>query len=350
MLEKPDLSDDLLAKCLRDAFGLRASQLDFLPLGADVNTAVYRVVADDSRPYFLKLRRGPLDEMSVAVPAFLAGRGLRQIIPPLRTASGQLWSGLDPFTLTLYPFVDGRDGYKVELTEAQWIELGAVLKRMHTVRLPPALRRGLPRETYSPRYRSSVLAFQARLRGSRFADPIAAELAVFLPANAAVVRQLVDAAERLARQIQSRSQAVVLCHADLHNGNLLIGNDGSLHIVDWDTALLAPKERDLMFVGSGIGRAGNAAQEAAWFYQGYGPAEVDPVALAYYRCERIVQDIDAFCEEILSTTEKSQDRSQGLRYLMNQFEPNGVVEIALQSKALVEASRAPSQHAAQNRP
>src|SRR5260221_6764378 len=111
MLEKPDLSDDLLTKCLHDAYGLCASQLDFLPLGADVNTAVYRVVADDSRPYFLKLRRGPLDEMSVIVPAFLARRGLLQIIPPLRNASGQLWSGFDPFTLTLYPFVDRCDGY-----------------------------------------------------------------------------------------------------------------------------------------------------------------------------------------------------------------------------------------------
>jgi spectinomycin phosphotransferase len=331
MLEKPDLPDERLTKCLSDAYGLGVSQLDFLPLGADVNTAVYRVSAGDGRLYFLKLRRGPLDEMSVAVPAFLAGRGLQQIIPPLRTAAGQLWSSLDSFTLTLYPFVDGEDGYQRELTEAQWIELGAMLKRLHTVRLPPALRRGLPRETYSPRYRESVLAFQARLHGGGFADPISAELAAFLPANAAVVRQLVDAAERLARQLRSRSQAIVLCHADLHNGNLLIGNDGALHIVDWDTAMLAPKERDLMFVGSGIGRAGNVAQEAAWFYQGYGPAEVDPVALAYYRCERIVQDIDAFCEEILSTNENSQDRSQGLRYLISQFEPNGVVEIALQS-------------------
>jgi spectinomycin phosphotransferase len=341
MLEKPDLSDDLLTKCLHDAFGLRASQLDFLPLGADVNTAVYRVSAGDGRPYFLKLRRGPLDEMSVAVPAFLAGRGLRQIISPLRTAARQLWSSLDPFTLTLYPFVDGSDGYQIELTEAQWIELGAALKRIHTASLPVPLRRALPRETYSPRYRERVRAFQARLQGSTFEDPLAAQLATFLRARAAVVRQLVDGAERLACLLQVRTQEWVLCHADIHNGNILVARDGSLYIVDWDTALLASKERDLMFVGSGIGRAGNAAQEAAWFYQGYGPAEIDPVALAYYRCERIVQDIDAFCEEILSSTEKSQDRSQGLRYLMSQFEPNAVVEIALQSYAAVAASFTP---------
>jgi spectinomycin phosphotransferase len=92
-----------------------------------------------------------------------------------------------------------------------------------------------------------------------------------------------------------------------------------------------------MFVGSGLGRAGNQAREAAWFYQGYGRTEIDPVGLAYYRCERIVQDIDAFCEQILATTEKSQDRSQGLRYLVSQFQPDGLVDIARQSYEAVEA-------------
>jgi spectinomycin phosphotransferase len=333
MLQKPDLPDERLLAGLSDGYGLRASQLVFLPLGLDIHTAVYRAAAGDGRQYFLKLRRGPFDEMSVVVPAFLVGMGLRPVIAPLRTSTGQLAFRLDPYTLALYPFVEGVDGYAVALSEQQWVALGAALKRLHTVRLPPAIRRGLQREAYTPRYRQRVLAFQARLHGSRLADPIAAELAAVLLARAAEVRQLVDGAERLARALQARPQVVVLCHADIHNANLLIGPDGALHIVDWDTALLAPKERDLMFVGSGLGRAGTEAQEAAWFYQGYGPAQIDPLALAYYRCERIVQDIDAFCEEILATTTSGPDRQRGLRFLSSQFEPGGVVEIALQSFA-----------------
>ena len=333
MLEKPDLPDQRLLAGLRDGYGLRASQLVFLPLGVDINTAVYRAAAADDQQYFVKLRRGPFDELSVAVPSFLAGVGLQQVIAPLRTSAGQLAFRLDPYTLALYPFVEGVDGYAAALTEQHWAALGAAIKRLHTVRLPPAIRRGLQRETYASRYRQRVVAFQARLHGSRLADSIAAELAALLQARAVEVRQLVDGAERLARALQARPQVVVLCHADLHNGNLLLSPDGALHIVDWDTALLAPKERDLMFVGSGLRRAGDEAQAAAWFYQGYGPAEIDPLALAYYRCERIVQDIDAFCAQILETTEDSPDRRQALRFLMSQFEPHGVVDIALQSYA-----------------
>lgn len=47
MLEKPDLQDKEIVGCLRDEYGLRVRQVAFLPRGADQNTAVYRVVAED---------------------------------------------------------------------------------------------------------------------------------------------------------------------------------------------------------------------------------------------------------------------------------------------------------------
>jgi spectinomycin phosphotransferase len=75
MLEKPDLSDELLAARLRDEYGLRAAEIAFLPLGADLNTAVYRVVADEGSAYFLKLRSGGFDDTGVAVPRLLRDRG-----------------------------------------------------------------------------------------------------------------------------------------------------------------------------------------------------------------------------------------------------------------------------------
>jgi spectinomycin phosphotransferase len=42
MLEKPDLQDEKIGACLQDEYGLLAVQVAFLPLGADMNTAVYR--------------------------------------------------------------------------------------------------------------------------------------------------------------------------------------------------------------------------------------------------------------------------------------------------------------------
>ena len=55
---------------------LSAGSIVFLPIGADQNTVVYRVVADDATPYFVKLRRGVFDETSVTLPKFLSDQGI----------------------------------------------------------------------------------------------------------------------------------------------------------------------------------------------------------------------------------------------------------------------------------
>ena len=69
MLEKPDLQDERIVSRLQDEYGLSVAQLTFLPLGADINTAVYRVVSDNETPNFLKLRKGTFEEFAITVPS-----------------------------------------------------------------------------------------------------------------------------------------------------------------------------------------------------------------------------------------------------------------------------------------
>ena len=100
----------------------------------------------------------------------------------------------------------------------------------------------------------------------------------------------------------------VLCHSDIHAANLLVAADGALYIVDWDEPILAPKERDLMYAGGGQSFLGYTPQEEeALFYRGYGETQVDPVGLAYYRYERIIEDIAAFCEQLLTSGKGGAD-------------------------------------------
>ncbi|MEO7910198.1 MAG: hypothetical protein ABIV47_11155, partial [Roseiflexaceae bacterium] len=68
------------------------------------------------------------------------------------------------------------------------------------------------------------------------------------------------------------------------------------------------------------------------FYQGYGATEINRQAVAYYRYERIVEDIVAYCEQLLLTDQGGQDRQEGLRQLVGQFEPGSVIEIAFASE------------------
>jgi len=332
MLEKPDIQDEKIVACLQAEYGLPVAQIAFLPLGADLNTAVYRLAVEDGTPYFLKLRRGTFDEISVVLPKFLSNQGITQIITPLSNKSGQLWASLDAYKTILYPFIEGRNSYEIDLSGRHWVEFGRALKRIHTIELPPALTSRIHRETYSPQGRQIVRAFLERVENEVFDDPIAAETAAFLKARQKEILDLVVRAERLAATNQARTPEFVLCHSDVHAGNILIDTNDAFYIVDWDEPILAPKERDLMFVGGAQGFSGHTAkEEETLFYQGYGQTQVDPIALSYYRYERIVQDIAVECEQIFSTNEGGEDREQAFEYLKSNFRPGNTIENAYQT-------------------
>jgi len=329
MLERPDLQDERIVACLREEYGLEAAQITFLPLGADRNTAVYRAVAQDETPYFVKLRRGGFDTTSVALPRFLSDLGISQIIAPRSTTTDQLCAALDHYTVILYPFVEGSDGYEVRMADHQWRELGSAFKRIHTAAVPATLSEGIQRESYSPQWREKVRAFLGRLRDGAPADPVALELQAFLADKRDKILDLVGRAERLGWILRAASPEFVLCHSDIHAGNVLIEPTGALRIVDWDNPIMAPKERDLMFIGGGLwGEAGTPQEEETPFYQGYGQAQIDPAALACYRYERIVEDIAVDCDQILPARGAGQDRERSLLYLKSNFLPNHTIEIA----------------------
>ena len=163
----------------------------------------------------------------------------------------------------------------------------------------------------------SVRYFQKQVEEIAYTDPVARKLSAFMLEKGDVINQIVGRAEELAHAMAQQPVEMVLCHSDAHPGNILVADSGELYLVDWDNPVFAPKERDLMFIGSGM--EGNQVQGwEASFYQGYGQVDIDQRALAYYRYERIVQDIAEFCKQLLLTKHGGEDREQAL-YIPHQF-------------------------------
>jgi spectinomycin phosphotransferase len=324
MLHKPDLPDDALAACLSEAYALRAGEIAFLPLGADWHSAVYRVVADDGRPYLLKLRSGAFDDVGAAVARLLHDRGAAQVIPPIATTGGRLWTRVERFALVLYPFVEGEDDTR-PLTDEQWRRLGDALRRIHAARLPAALTARIPREAFAPAWRDAVRGSLARVERERFADPVAAELAALLRAEHERVLALVDRTDALAEALRASPPPVTLCHGDWHRGNALVGRDGALRVFDWDTLVFAPRECDLSLIGAGWG----GPREAGLFYEGYGTIEPDPVALAYYRHHRIIRDLAEDCAAVFDSSEGGASRAEALALASRTVGPGGRIDVVL---------------------
>lgn len=334
MLEKPNIPDGLIISRLSEEYDLRVAELKFLPLGADTGTVVYRVLTEEGTPYFLKLRKG-FQEIIVRVPLFLKSQGLKEIIAPLQTTSKHYWADFSPYKMILYPFVEGKDSFDKELTDDLKRELGAALKRIHELKIPPDIRSVIPRETFSPYWRDRWKDLQDLVDTSSFDDPPAAKLAKFIKSRREEIRRLIERTQELASELQSKTLDLVLCHTDIHGANILIGRDGRLpipteemYIVDWDNPLLAPKERDLMFVGGGIDNIWQSKRDESVFYEGYGNIEIDFAIMAYYRCERIIEDLVAYAEQLLLTNEGGADRESAYERFKFNFEPGSTIEIA----------------------
>jgi spectinomycin phosphotransferase len=327
MLEKPDIPDDLIASWVNSHYWLDVTQVNFLPLGYDVNTVVYRVEDHSGTVYFLKLRGGNFNSIAVTIPYLLHSMDIHTVISPIETNTHQLFAKVDHYTIILYPFIPGKDGYEVQLTKQHWVELGWTLKRVHTAGVPKMLASMIPCEVYDPQWRESVRYFQRQVEEIAYTDPVARKVSAFMLEKGDVLNHIVGRAEELAYALAQQAVELVLCHSDAHPGNYLIADSGEFYLVDWDNPIFAPKERDLMFIGSGM--EGN--QVRGWedsFYQGYGHVEIDQRALAYYRYERIVQDIAEFCKQLLLTTEGGEDREQAFTFLTSSFLPGQVVEVA----------------------
>ncbi|EKE10579.1 MAG: hypothetical protein ACD_16C00001G0010 [uncultured bacterium] len=325
------LSDECIIDCLNAYYGMEGVTLSFLPLGADMNASVYKAETKEQRSYFVKLKRSHQLNASISIMELLQNAKIQQIIPPVKTIHDELTQSIGDFTLIVYPFVEGQDGFNHSLTDEQWFILGKTLRRIHEIDVPPSIQHCIRREVYSPKWRKAVRSIYTHIETEPTGDEIAVKLLTFMKEKRVAIQRLVDRAEQLAKKLHTEQPKFVLCHSDIHGGNILIDKDNNVYIVDWDEPIMAPKERDLMFIGGGVANIWNKPHEEALFYKGYGKTEVNITILTYYRHERIIEDIALYSQNILLTMAKGEDKQEMYKYFIEMFEPRGVVDIAFKT-------------------
>jgi spectinomycin phosphotransferase len=327
--DEPELDLDTITACLDARYDLRVSSISFLPLGYDLNAAVYKVVAEDEVAYFLKIRFGPVDESGLIVPWALAERGIHNVLAPLQTRSGELWCSCEGCSLVLYPFIAGNDAMAIGMSDDQWREFGSSLQAVHSSGLEDEFRDQLPGETFALPSAALVRRILEQTETTEFENAVAARFAAFWREHATRIRQMLARAEELGRRLGCKPFDHVLCHADIHAANILVGDDGTISLIDWDGPMIAPRERDLLFVvGSIIARAVEPREEEL-FFAGYGSVEIDAEALIYYRYERIVQDLGEIGRSVLLDPGRSDRmREEESRLAMSFFAPGGDIDHA----------------------
>jgi spectinomycin phosphotransferase len=336
MFDRPPLTDDAIANIVRGAYGRGVARISFLGLGNDAAASTFRADLDGGDRLFLKVRRR-LDPSRLDACAYLFESGIEAVVAPMRTTSGELRVPIDGLFLVAYPYLEARQAVEVGLTDAQWIEYGSVVGRVHGTRFPAELEAALPHEAFVP---GTLTRFEAVAADLDAADPAPSDdasrtgLVELWRKERTRMRAIADRTRALATRLATRlaadgSAAFVPCHGDVHTHNVLVDEGGSLRVVDWDEIVMAPRERDLMFLlGSPIGLP-RGEREIDLFARGYGPLTVDSERLAYYHAEWAIQDFVGYADEAVAEGASPESRARALAILRSLFDPDGEADVAL---------------------
>src|SRR5215216_2604651 len=267
MIEKPSIRDEKIISALNDHYSIPVIDVEFLPIGNDASAWAYRVDTEKQNTYFLKVRKEISNRAGFLVPRFLQGQGVEQALAPLPTKNQELWARVKDFFFILYPFVNGQQAMEIGMSDSKWMEFGSVLKRIHVTVLPSDISEHVRRETFIPKWSGLVKEFHKQVNRQSYQDAYLRELATFWKGNNETIQTIIERTQRIGKYLQQIELEFVLCHADIHTANILITPGQDMFVVDWDDTLLAPRERDLMFV---LGEDTIQTREEQLFFDGYG--------------------------------------------------------------------------------
>lgn len=340
MREQPKIAIEHLRTCLQENYNLYPVTLEFLPVGLDYHAGVYRVVSEQGVSYLLKVKSGSLYEPGCLVPGYLRDQGITSVVAPLPTRDNGLWTKAGDWSVIVYPFHEGDTSW-AGMTDEQWKEVGSTFCQIHRAALPSTGFAALRKETFDPtEYAQWVHTFETSLAAeTQHAQAGKQESVSQLALRSAwlthrsTIHMVVAALEKLAGVLQARALPFVICHADLHPANLLRDPRGQVFVIDWDEAMLAPKERDFLFIRESSADSGTLPGTPA-FFQGYGQTDIDWIALTYYRYERVVQDLIASAQEVFFRDDLGEEtKADSVQLFQAILAEDGEIEAASQASA-----------------
>ncbi|MBU2667544.1 phosphotransferase [Actinoplanes bogorensis] len=309
MRERPaGLSDDDLVRGLADGWGLRARELVYLPVGA----GGYHWAVDGQ--WFVTVSVTDLDRVERALGTAVALResGLEFVLAPIRAHDGAAGRRFTPrHLLSVYPMVDGVAGDFGPHPAEDRERVLDLLIELHGAGAAPDGAEA-PRTDLRLPGRAGLEAALDDLAGPWRGGPCGEPAREILAANAGVIHGWLAEFDRLAGAAGDPA-GWVITHGEPHPGNVLHTPAGLL-LIDWDTVLVAPAERDLWMLTDAM--IGSATGEAGTEIRG---RPVSTELIAFYRLWWMLADIAIYADELRREHGDGPDPASSLGYLANYF-------------------------------
>jgi spectinomycin phosphotransferase len=262
LTEPEDLDRGELQAMLERHWGLRDPQLEHLPVG--FGSHHWRAVDSGGGPRFVTIDdlkasfQGDPDTDAVfdaldrayRTASWLHGEAaLEFVVAPLHDGDGILIRRLsERYAVTVSPFVVGKPSAWGPYESADdRRDMGRVLGRLHaaTEYVPADLPR---RDHLAVPARAALLEALEDHERPWDTGPYPEPVRRLLQAATGDLERLLQEYDDLAAQVRESSEPWVVTHGEPHRANVIRDPQGGVRLVDWDTTLVAPRERDLRHV------------------------------------------------------------------------------------------------------
>jgi spectinomycin phosphotransferase/16S rRNA (guanine(1405)-N(7))-methyltransferase len=256
--------------------------------------ATRRRAADDSPSDAYERLRAALLTASA-----LRDSGAQFVVAPSRATDGDVVHRIgDQYAVALYPFVDARfRDFDDALTEAERDQVLRLIAELHTS--SAAISGTALVEDFVLAQRDEIARALEGLGTPWGTGPYGERARSWFTAHATRIEEMLGEHDRRAHQARQRPDRMVLSHGEPHPGNLIETSNGWL-LVDWDTALVAPPERDLWHLQG----AESNTFEAYLSVAGH---DVVPPVLDLYRLTWELDDIASLAARFHRAHEDTED-------------------------------------------
>jgi len=315
LTEPRDLDRSELKQVLEGRWDLRDPQLDYLAVG--FGSHHWRAI--DSRGTRSFVTVDDLEATSRDVPdtdsafaaldrAFRTAAVLRDkatlefVLAPLFDRDASVIRRLSHrYAVTVSPLIDGESSEygPYERPDDRRV-IGALLGRLHaaTEQVPSDLPR---REDFALPSRAALVEALHDLDRNWDFGPFAEPARKLLQVSADELERRLLEYDELAAGVRERSDSWVVTHGEPHRGNVIRDPQGGVHLVDWDTTLIAPRERDLQMVLDQDLTGWDEYSELA------GVASLNHEAMQLYRWWWELADIAVFVADFRRPHERTED-------------------------------------------
>lgn len=293
--------DGVIADAIRDGWHVSPEGVSYAPVGYGswhwyASSAAHgrlfvtadRVAAEGDAPSTTRPRRREL-EWAYGVPLALVRSGLEIARPPIPTSAGTVLAGLDDgWVVSVWPLIEGRathDGTYSARADAE-----AVLALVDALHAVPMARVSVG--TSPPRLETFHLPGRARLLelvDEPWAEPHVGPHAAAAEELLHRHREDVHGLVRLYDELVQRAPPVeewVVTHGEPHAANVVFAEDGP-RLIDWDTAKVAPRERDLWMIAA----------------DGFSVSGADRHMLRLYRAQWDLGELDDYARRFADPTD-----------------------------------------------